>query len=273
MSDHGANRCALQKVAVVIYFLIALTDSVKIEKIIVPEVIQSGTSSGAILDCIYSNVSNQFTLQWLFNDQQPPVYEWSPRKSPKVSGILDGRLDLTYRPSVSDSLSEQRRALRIVSLGPELSGNYTCRILDQGKEARLNKSMLVFSPEQDITLEFRRKSWEVDIICTASGVYPQPELVLELNSAIIAKQQLRLWRNEGILFDAESTAALNYPPASRDRVDQITCRLHIPQAGYTAIKKELIYLGQECGNGSSKISTLHLLFVSLAIVVKHSCCS
>ncbi|KAJ2942693.1 hypothetical protein O0L34_g2163 [Tuta absoluta] len=266
MFYHGENRCALQKVVLTISCLIAITDSVKIEKIIVPEVIQSGASSGAILDCIYTNVSNKFTLQWLFNGQQQPVYEWSPRKEAKVSGILNGRLDLTYRPS--DLPTEQRRALRIISLEPELSGNYTCRILDQGSEARLNKSMLVFSPEKDIALEFRRKSWEVDIICTARGVYPQPELILELNSAIIAKQQLRLWRTDGVLFDAENSAVLSYPPASRDRLDQITCRLHIPPAGYTAIKKELIYLGQECGNGCADISAFHLLYVSLAIVVK-----
>lgn len=71
----------------------------KIDKVILPDVIQSGAPEGAVLDCLYSVNTSQFTLQWLFNDSNVPVYEWKPNTEPVVGELLEGRIDLTYRAS------------------------------------------------------------------------------------------------------------------------------------------------------------------------------
>ncbi|XP_049868214.1 uncharacterized protein LOC126368344 isoform X2 [Pectinophora gossypiella] len=234
--------------------LFSAVNTVKIEKLVVPDLVQIGNMSDIVLDCLYSGVSDQFTLQWLFNGSHTPVYQWTPLAEPQVTGILDGRLDLTYR--ASPLVKEERRALRIVSIDPELSGEYTCRVLDQGAEARQTNTMLVFSTERDFLLEFDRQQPYVEVKCTARGLYPHPDLTLEHNSVMFPRQQQRIWRSEGLLYDAESTARLNIPPLGRNhnKLDQITCRLQLLQAGYTAIKKELLYMEGECSNSSSKIN-------------------
>lgn len=72
---------------------------VTVDKVILPDVIQSGTPEGAVLDCLYTVNTSQYTLQWLFNNSDVPVYEWKPNTEPVVGELLDGRLDLTYRAS------------------------------------------------------------------------------------------------------------------------------------------------------------------------------
>lgn len=79
-------------------------NAVKIEKVILPDVIQSHAPEGAILDCLYTVNSSQFTLQWLFNNSDVPVYEWKPNTEPVVGELLEGKLDLSYRASSKNQL-------------------------------------------------------------------------------------------------------------------------------------------------------------------------
>lgn len=70
-------------------------------------------------------------------------------------------------------------------------------------------------------------------------------IVLCMYSVPFAKQHLRVWRSDGPLFDAESTAALLLT-GGNCRPRHITCRVQLPQAGYVAMKKELVYVDGEC---------------------------
>lgn len=75
--------------------LISAANTMKIEKLVMPEVVQSNSS--AVLDCQYSVDDDLFTLEWFFNECL--VYQWRPGTEHVVSGVLDGRLDSTYRAS------------------------------------------------------------------------------------------------------------------------------------------------------------------------------
>lgn len=66
----------------------------KIDKLVVPEVVGNDCVD-AVLDCVYSGVADDVTVVWLHNGSQ--VYEWRRGAEPEVRGLLEGRLDLTYR--------------------------------------------------------------------------------------------------------------------------------------------------------------------------------
>lgn len=85
------------KINHLILFITDIFSAIKIEDLIIPEVVQKGIVSSVVLDCVYNVVGDGFTLSWLF--KQRPVYEWRPPADPIVRGILDGRLDLTYKAS------------------------------------------------------------------------------------------------------------------------------------------------------------------------------
>ncbi|XP_026733040.1 uncharacterized protein LOC113497634 isoform X3 [Trichoplusia ni] len=161
-------------------FVTSFFKLVRIEKLVVPELVDI-ISNDVILDCQFTTVDDNFTLQWIFNDGVTPVYEWTPYSEPKVAGILDERLDLTYR--VSRFSRDERRALRITNLTSELSGEYTCIVSNHGTEVRKTKAMLIYSVERDfqLTAENRPNSTVIFLTCTARGVYPRPDLTLEYN--------------------------------------------------------------------------------------------
>ncbi|XP_063531018.1 uncharacterized protein LOC134741994 [Cydia strobilella] len=202
-----------------------MLNTVTIDKLVVPELVQAGNA--AILDCHYSVLDDKFTLQWLFNGSQ--VYEWRPGTEPRVGGVLEGQLELDYK--VSNVSTRQRRPLRIVQAAPELSGDYTCRIQhDTGANASQTATMLVFSPESEFVLDVQPEGDNNTLIirCIARGLYPQPDLTLEYNHSPVAQQQ-RVWRS-GALFSAETSTRVRAP---RGRA---VCRLQLPLAGYAAMR-------------------------------------
>ncbi|XP_063626901.1 uncharacterized protein LOC134798411 [Cydia splendana] len=207
-------------------FVANMLNTVAIDKLVVPELVQAGNAT--ILDCHYSVLDDKFTLQWLFNGSE--VYEWRPGTAPKVSDMLEERLDLDYKVS-NVSTRQQRSPLRIVQAAPELSGDYTCRIRhDSGANASQTATMLVFSPESEFVLDVQPEGDNntLNIRCMARGLYPQPDLTLEYNHSPVAQQQ-RVWRS-GALFSAETSTRVR---AHRGRA---VCRLQLPLAGYAAMR-------------------------------------
>lgn len=115
----------------------------KIVKLAVPEIIQYGVQDAITLDCDY-NVSNTngLVLKWFFRNKVRPVYQWIPGQKPQDLGILKGRVDLLYRAS-SDPI-KMHRALRIVKLNTDISGDYTCVVSTFSGEDSKTKQMIVF---------------------------------------------------------------------------------------------------------------------------------
>ncbi|XP_011563979.3 uncharacterized protein LOC105393862 [Plutella xylostella] len=158
--------------------LLSHQSATKVTKVTVPELTQTN-SSALILDCEFSVPDENFVLQWLFNGERPPVYEWRPNTEPVVVDLLRDRLDVQYK--AADSPSIGRRSLRILRPGPELSGDYTCLVRsDAGAEDHATKTVLVFSPEHEFVLTIDYAE-EFEVNCIARGLYPQPTLVLERN--------------------------------------------------------------------------------------------
>ncbi|XP_026733039.1 uncharacterized protein LOC113497634 isoform X2 [Trichoplusia ni] len=221
-------------------FVTSFFKLVRIEKLVVPELVDI-ISNDVILDCQFTTVDDNFTLQWIFNDGVTPVYEWTPYSEPKVAGILDERLDLTYR--VSRFSRDERRALRITNLTSELSGEYTCIVSNHGTEVRKTKAMLIYSVERDfqLTAENRPNSTVIFLTCTARGVYPRPDLTLEYNNAMVSGQLQRVVRNDEGLYDVMCFAYADVYAVGIKSV--VACRLFLPQADYTAIKKKIIFNG------------------------------
>ncbi|KAI8422322.1 hypothetical protein MSG28_006196 [Choristoneura fumiferana] len=214
-------------------------NTVTINKLVVPDVVEMGNSSNAVLDCQFSSADNRFALQWLFDREDEPVYEWRPGTPPKVSGILAGRVDPTFK--ISNSAIDEGRALRIVNLAPELSGEYTCRVLsDDGGDARQTKAMLVFNPEVDFNMTAYHikgtDTWKLS--CSARNLTLLPELSLEFNTVPIPRQIQNGQRDENKLYTVTTSVRVT----ARDGL--AACRLHLPVAGYSAVRTRRLLLSQ-----------------------------
>ena len=120
----------------------------------VPAVVENGSSSSVILDCDYvlrqPEKSGELVVQWYFQDQSSPVYQWIPGKRPQDLGILKGRLNLDYK--ASDDPFKRHRALEIMRPTVELSGDYRCKVATVEEEVSATKTMIVYG--NDIWLKF-----------------------------------------------------------------------------------------------------------------------
>ncbi|XP_072938857.1 uncharacterized protein [Epargyreus clarus] len=218
-----------------------ILNAVKIEKLVVPELVQIGNVSEITLHCDFKTMNEgPYSVEWLFNERNVPIYRWNSYSPAKVNGILVDRLDLTFH--VSSSVYDKGSILRLVRLDPQLSGDYTCSVTRNGTTVQQTKTMLVFSPERELDLEVRSRSQKsYDVMCTARGVFPQPDLILEYNNKLIPKQHQRIWRSgaELTLYDAESITQLEASCPGT-----VTCRLTLSEAGYMALKEKTIYTAQ-----------------------------
>lgn len=141
----SVNIIIMNKVCsvLIINFFVLGLHAVKIVKLAVPEIIQYGVQDAITLDCDY-NVTNTngLVLKWFFRNKIRPVYQWIPGQKPQDLGILKGRVDLLYRAS-SDPI-KMHRALRIVKLNTDISGDYTCVVSTFSGEESKTKQMIVF---------------------------------------------------------------------------------------------------------------------------------
>ncbi|XP_053612370.1 uncharacterized protein LOC128676333 isoform X1 [Plodia interpunctella] len=237
------------KVLIFIKYIITNANSANIEDVYIPEVVQSGATD-VVLGCQYSAHDNH-SVQWIFNNNSIPK-QWavSIRNSDVPNSL--GRL-----ASIKQSL------LSFPRMTPEMSGNYTCEVHSGRAVVQQTKSLSVFSPENDFALEINHlNKLTVDIKCTAWGLYPRPELTLEIDNRSVSKQVQRVWWTESA-FAAEGTASLRGLTAG---THQLTCRLYLPLADYTAIMKKYINLDNEiCCSSHSYISSSTILICTIFI--------
>merc|ERR1711936_658501 len=154
--------------------------SVHIERIAGPKVVQSG--SELMLDCNFSYLDeeeSQLDLKWYFNGSPIPVYQWVPSmsKGPQVIGeLFKHKLDLDY--VAHNGTYKKHRALRVVKSDHRFSGTYQCKVSSFVDEDFQQKEVLVFNPPQNILISPETVSSKdqefLNISCAVSGVYPVP---------------------------------------------------------------------------------------------------
>ncbi|XP_041973156.1 uncharacterized protein LOC121728900 [Aricia agestis] len=233
-------RRGLRPACVILWLLICVyeMDAVRIVKLTVPEVIQFGAEDSALLDCDfeYGNDTRGLVLKWFFQSRTRPVYQWIAGHQPQAIGILRGRVDLTHRAS-ADPLTEYR-ALRIVRLGTDVSGNYTCVVSTFMAEDVATKHMTVFTPETSFRLiQNKTDDDTVNVICAADGAFPAPILTLSTPDR----------RLEGVNQTTElvgdrysAVAMVTLRDADLPSPAAFVCTLRIAEANYV-VRKEAIY--------------------------------
>ncbi|XP_049888218.1 uncharacterized protein LOC126382405 isoform X2 [Pectinophora gossypiella] len=211
--------------------------SVRIINIRVPEVIQYGTRDAVTLDCDYvtGNVTG-LVVKWFYVDKSQPVYQWIPPQKPQALGLLKNKLDLTYK--VSRNPYTQHRALRILNPGLELTGNYTCVVSTFLAEDERTKPMTIFVPERRFDMiQDRLGDGYLNIICSAEGVFPKPELViLAGNRPLHAKSQIKLINDRYTAVTSSIVKIDSLPPTV-----EILCDMHVPLANYFSRKRDIFY--------------------------------
>ncbi|XP_050309507.1 uncharacterized protein LOC126745607 isoform X2 [Anthonomus grandis grandis] len=223
-----------------------MVESVKINRLRVPEIVKHGNQ--AILDCDFTMDAseNDLVLKWYFNKSL--VYQWIPgtKKRPQSLGVLKDRVNLEYQASVD--ANSIHRALHILSIGPDLSGNFTCSVSTLESEDEKTKSMLVLVSEKYFELK-RLKADEgyIRVQCRADGIFPKPVMSLHSQQRPIPEADV-MARQLGYLYEVSAQVTL----PELERAEEFSCKLHIPQANYTTRRETVFYPGASNAITSSK---------------------
>ena len=74
---------------------------VKLDSLVVPEIIQNGTRDHVILDCPYELSPGErdgIVLKWYLNSKTVPIYQWIPPSHPQGLGSMRSKIGETYQP-------------------------------------------------------------------------------------------------------------------------------------------------------------------------------
>ncbi|XP_059607749.1 uncharacterized protein LOC132255655 isoform X2 [Phlebotomus argentipes] len=202
-----------------------------------------------VLDCIYdvNHRETGFVLKWLLNEQS--VYQWIPSVGPFALPLLKNRIDASYE--VSQDSHQKHRALAIVKPSWNVTGNYTCSVQTFQSSDRKSAHLQIIVPEKNFQLKHHccDEDSTVDIICSTSGIYPEPKLVLLLNDKAVGNQVgNRSKPDDDGHFEVIVNARV--PREKMDSPTTIKCILTIPGTNYSR-KKESIFYGSGSMNGAS----------------------
>ncbi|XP_026747518.1 uncharacterized protein LOC113508594 [Trichoplusia ni] len=237
----GVKRVTIMHACTTLLWLVTCFNglhAIKIVKFVVPEIIQYGVQDSVILDCdyTYGNRTPGLMVKWFFRSKTKPVYQWIVTQKPQDIGILRGRVDLNYR--ASDDPLKMYRALRIVKLDTDISGEYICVVSTFLDEDVKSKHMTVFVPETSFRLiQNKTDDDTVNVICAADGAFPSPNLTIATPEKHLQGVDHRVKLVNG-RYSAVASVTLN--DADLPSPAEFICTLRIPQAKY-AVRKEAIY--------------------------------
>ena len=120
---------------------------VKLDSLVVPEIIQNGTRDHVILDCPYELSPGErdgIVLKWYLNSKTVPIYQWIPPSHPQGLGSMRYKIDLDYE--VSADPYKRHRALYISQPSVEMSGEYTCKVSTLDNEVSASSTMVIYTP-------------------------------------------------------------------------------------------------------------------------------
>nr|XP_018907526.1 PREDICTED: uncharacterized protein LOC109037368 isoform X1 [Bemisia tabaci] len=261
--------------------------SVKIKSLLVPEVVELGSRSSVVLDCDYSlddpsGKAAGLVVKWFFNRHPSPVYQWIQNKRPQDLGVLKGRLNLDYRAS-SDA-TKMYRALEIVNVTTELSGEYQCQVSTFYNEDRQAKKMVILVPEKELVFTTSKEGNMVNLTCSAEGVYPEPNMTIQSSDRTHSGEYLvDKFERDGVY---DIIARLEVSEEELDSPTNFDCDLEIPEAKYSKRKSftyqprplsstpdPLVTLTSNAkhrtylDNRSSNMESVHLVWITLLIFV------
>ncbi|XP_074027955.1 uncharacterized protein isoform X2 [Leptinotarsa decemlineata] len=149
--------------------------TLKIKKVNLPESVELGSTNEIIMDCDFeANNETDLEVKWFYNGEIEQIYQWIPGNHQGFGmNRLKNRLDLKY--SVSNDTNTKYRALRITNITQDLSGNYTCKVSSFDSEDSRTKQLIIYSPAKT-PLEVILFEKEAFVICTTSGIYPEPQV-------------------------------------------------------------------------------------------------
>lgn len=83
-------------------------------------------------------------MKWFIDGLVHQIYQWVPHtnSTAKALGKLKDVVDVTYK--ASNDNKTMYRALHIVNITKELSGNYSCKVSGVDTEAVATKRMVVY---------------------------------------------------------------------------------------------------------------------------------
>uniref|UniRef100_T1KF45 Ig-like domain-containing protein n=1 Tax=Tetranychus urticae TaxID=32264 RepID=T1KF45_TETUR len=118
-----------------------------IRSLIVPELVENGTTESIVLDCIYclnEGEDHRIVVKWFLNDDPQPIYQWIPeRHSRHASKRLSGRINLNYSIDSANPLT-QYRAINIIKPTTDLSGDYSCVVMSPDNGDSKKAKMIVY---------------------------------------------------------------------------------------------------------------------------------
>ncbi|XP_055705366.1 uncharacterized protein LOC129803058 isoform X2 [Phlebotomus papatasi] len=224
---------------------------VKIHDVKVPQtyIFDEENPEELTLDCIYEVDPEEtgFVLKWYLNDQS--VYQWIPSVGSFAFPILKNRIDATH--VASEDYLQKHRALAIVNPSWNVTGNYTCSVQTFQSSDRKSSHLQVIVPEKIFHLKHSccDEDDTVNIICTTSGIYPEPTLIVLLNDVAVGNQVANRSRaDEDGHFEVIVNARV--PRQKMESPTTIKCILTIPDTNYSK-KKESIFYGSGVVNRAS----------------------
>ncbi|XP_068231933.1 uncharacterized protein [Palaemon carinicauda] len=244
----------------------------------VPKVIQNGSRSSVILDCIYSyepHDQGSLVVKWFWNHEPEAVYQWIPGKKPEAIGILRGRLNLEY--SASKDKYSQHRALEILYPTTELTGFYTCSVSSFHDEEFESKRMIVYAPATSMNVSYHKTTPStVNVTCDAHGMYPKPLLRLYEGATKQSRSLVKEAHEE--VIEAEDGFSVYLQAQMEDRVlkQQETifeCVLSIPETEYQ-VRRNIIYFPgydafEAVGSVAKEVSDTTFLLFLLSLLYLH----
>lgn len=120
----------------------------------VPPSIEYGSRNDVVLDCDFDSDGEQgVEVKWFIDGLVDQIYQWVPEtnSSAKALGKLKDVVDVTYR--ASNDKKTMHRALHIVNITKELSGNYSCKVSGLNTEAVATKRMVIYGRLMNILVK------------------------------------------------------------------------------------------------------------------------
>jgi len=239
----------------------------------VPDTLENGTESSAVLDCVYNYTEQDrasLEVKWYWRRGLHPIYQWLPPNPPQV---LDKQFLRHIEPefSVTNDNFTRHRALNLINLSTSLSGVYSCRVSSNHGDSFESKSLTIFSRPKETKFSVETtEDGKANLTCVAGWVYPQPRLRLIRTTEWGTLQDLSGWaasvtswyegafhqRTHLTLPVIEEGEAMATPYVRQDELLQ--CEVTIPETSY----KEILYrhwqVGGEVQKGISSSGGHHL---------------
>ncbi|XP_064471696.1 uncharacterized protein LOC135385968 isoform X2 [Ornithodoros turicata] len=185
------RRCGVLQASALFCFVLMASWSagaVKITKLTVPKVVESGKSGSYDLDCQFRcNESDaKLVVKWYFNREPEPFYQWiAEREDPVIQDRFQDHLKTERALEGNEGCDILAWQLRIERPTVNMTGNYRCHVSSfEGGEDTFEASMVVFV--RPSVLRFNYTKWSPDkatLSCDVTETFPQPTLKLYRISA------------------------------------------------------------------------------------------